>query len=183
MKTQTQFINTDKALRHLVKKFQGCSDSNKPFKISDYDILCLNNIVDYVERDRAKKPYVHSMFSKLFIFLYWQLLIKYNTTVTDNIVQRNLGAILRLPLDNHVMDFMNFINSHERSLFIKDIGLNDGLHPAISDSKKQMNIINSLSPEQKKRLTQNNWDFDSVKYFLSQMITNALNIFSDDSEG
>lgn len=177
MSTQEkQFVNIDKALKQLVTKFQGCQKDNKPFWVSKYDILCLNNVVDYVERDRRAKPWQHSLLSKLIIFLYWQLMIKYNAHVDDKAIQNTLGRILERPLDMHISEFVQFVNGHEKVLFIDVI--KQGNH--FDDSSE---IVKQMTPEQHKALVTDFWDFERGKYFLAELITNCINNFSNDSKG
>lgn len=168
---EVQFISTDKSLNHLVKKFQGCIKDKRPFWVSDYDVLCINNVVDHIERDREKKPYRHSLFSKLFVFLYGQLLIKYQTTVFDEIPQRVLSRIIERPLSNHIKDFLNQLNANEAYLLIRDFSDNADQHPALDSNKNVVDVDVNV------------WDYQTVREHLQAMISEALNRFSNDSEG
>lgn len=173
MRTQ-KFMQTKEALNRIKWRF----GLKKPFKVNFNDFDAINALIDYYDRDRQNKGRKHQLYAKLFIFLFGQVLQKFETTLMDEIPQKYISGILEKPLEIHVQEFTDIVNHLEYMVVIKQIDP-ENKHPGLETDREKMQKLSRLTPEQIETLTKKTYTYDQVWEFLKTAMTEGYNRFSN----
>jgi len=98
--------------------------SNKrQFTPNDDDIESLNSIIDWINRQEKENVRTNILFAKLYIYHLNQTIDYFNSTIFDDIPQKDLSRILDIPLDNFYISFKNSLynNQFDRIKKLKDL--------------------------------------------------------------
>lgn len=144
-----------KAINHFAWRFKnGINPTNN-------DVKALNNIIDFVNEKHKKQTNDNSLFAKLYVIFYGELLRYYDSTIFSDIPQKELHKLLEKPLDYHVN---NFIEINQTIEFGHQISKEHR-------SKHPIQLKNlGIEVSQVEKL-----DFDETKENLIMMINLALN--------
>jgi len=156
------------AIEHLSKKIK-----------TDFDQQALNTIIEWVNDQRKITLNENQLFAKLFIYLYNQILDRYQSTVFDKIPQVTISKLLKTDLEYFYQAFTDSLNSNEAYHTMKENGI-DLKHPAIlSDKEKYENDLKlkEMSDSDFDKIAKGTWEIEDVRDELNKMITNALNRF------
>lgn len=162
-----------KAVDHFVFKF------NTVWKVTEHDIKALETIMEFVEDKHKKQFNDYQLFAKLYVMVYAQFLERYNTTVFDEIPQKELHRYLEQPLERIIQRFTDKLNDSELYSLFKEIGV-DMKHPALvsqAQSDKDTSKIQKAieSKDNFERFTGQVWDYETVKQSLVSQINNVIN--------
>jgi len=110
---------TEKAINRLSWRFS----NNKSFKPNEEDIDSLNCILEWMNREIKNNVRNNQLFAKLYIYFLHQNIKFYNSTVFDNIPQKDLSKLLDLPLDSFYKSFHKDLhfNQFNRVKTIEDL--------------------------------------------------------------
>ena len=82
------------------------------FKVQNSDFKLFKDIVRYIELTREEKVSRNTLFAKLFIYNYQQMIHTYNTDCLEDIPQKEISKILNTPLDFFFQAFYNKLHSN-----------------------------------------------------------------------
>lgn len=153
-------MNINESIRRI--KFT-VENGNRP---NDTDIKAFNEIVDWVERQRAETVNKNHLFAKLYIYYLNQFIDKFESTVFSEIPEGELHKKLSMPIQNYFQAFTNSLNDSNRYRILRSKGVEFGKHPNETDKKG-----NGVELKDFKDV----WDVDTVEKKLTEMIVEALN--------
>lgn len=102
-------MTVDKAMDRIRWRFTG----RKAFAPNKMDIDAFNALVEYVDAQRKGLIKGEVLFSKLYIWAYRQMLIRYKAGIFDPIPQKELHKLLEKPAVEHVREFTEHLNDSE----------------------------------------------------------------------
>lgn len=97
------------SIEKAVQRF-GWNINQGRLKANENDINAYNTIVDYVEINQKKRTKDNELFAKLYIYVYGQFLIHYNSDVFNQEPKKELSKILFRSLDDCLSEFYSVIN-------------------------------------------------------------------------
>ena len=155
-------------LKKYVDRFQWrfSKDENgnfKQFKPNYKDVEAINNIFEWINRQKKETLKNNVLFAKLFIYFLNQNIRHYETTVLDEFPQKEITKILRTPLHLFYKAFYEDIKFNQINKLSKE-----------NTSEENDEII-----KQHKELLES-FTLKLVSDKLADLITEALNKYSDD---
>ena len=153
METQTNKYDIDKAFNRLGWRFT----SSKPFSPNDNDIDALNCIINWVNRQTSQTIKNNQLFAKLYIYHLNQTIRYFESTVFNDIPQKDLNRLLDLPL-------ANFYNA-----FHKELQSNNVTRVVENGNIPKDEVLKEL---------QEKYTLEEVTEQLDKMINEALNRYS-----
>lgn len=146
-------MTLDKAINRLSWRFGQCRSIN-PVK---EDLEAFNVIIEHINHMNNQFMQSHSLFAKLYIRVYRMTLEHYNATIFDDIPQKVLHKFLAKPLENHIEDFTDYLNSSELFKVL------DSDNPDLKDFKEAIG----------------SYENDDVKNNLNQMISKCISQYQE----
>lgn len=191
-------MTLDNAIKRLILRFTPNGKDQlgnltfKAFYPKLEDLEALNEIIDYCNNQKKTEPKKHTLFAKLYVWVYKELLNHYNTTVFDKEPIKEISKILDTPLKNHYIEFWRSLNRNEKYLRFKDnieknvsnelLNKNPLLRTEIErnglkDALKRN--YDHLSEEQRVLVFEKEpFEWESTRDNLNTIITQSLNKFS-----
>lgn len=178
----TKPINIDNAIRHLTEKMGDTVREGRSFRPSRYDVRCLNSIVEYRNRDRKEKPNEHILFSKLYVYLFYQFVIHFKSTNLKEMATW-MGRVLDKPYSLLIQEFMMFSDIYLEGEVLRESGIPEpSTHiPSLrsdEENKALQEAWNKLTPDDMQRLMDIKWNYHDAVDFFDELISNVLNIYS-----
>tara|TARA_R110002051_G_C8769409_1_gene503366 strand:+ start:33088 stop:33555 length:468 start_codon:yes stop_codon:yes gene_type:complete len=146
--------NVQKAASKLLWRFNSVNGQTKSFNPNKDDIQSLNTLLECVNREKKEKLSQNVLFAKLFIYALTDHLRKFETTIFDKEITKQLSMMLEKPLDVFYKAFEEDLYNNQT----KRIELKDGV--TIDDFKRT-------------------YTTEFIQMNLDLMITEALNRFED----
>lgn len=132
-----------KAIEHFIFKLD---PKNNIWKASETDIKAIKLIAEFTE-DKLKKQYNdNQLFAKLYITLFGELLLYYNTTVFDSIPQKALHKILDTPIDIIINKFLDKANLQEQT--VNHSNKNGFKHPKTVNTEDIEPFLEAMTKEE-----------------------------------
>jgi hypothetical protein len=97
------------SIEKAVQRF-GWNINQGRLKANENDIEAYNTIVDYVKEKQSSQIINQELFAKLYIHVYGQFLIHYNSDVFNQEPKKELNKILFRSLDDCISEFYTLIN-------------------------------------------------------------------------
>jgi hypothetical protein len=97
------------SIEKAVQRF-GWNIKQGRLKANENDINAFNTIVDYVKEKQSSQIIDQELFAKLYIHVYGQFLIHYNSDVFNQEPKKELNKILFRSLDDCISEFYTLIN-------------------------------------------------------------------------
>lgn len=145
--------NIEKAIQRIAWRFT----TDKSFKPNENDIDSVNCLIDWINRQTSETIKNNQLFAKLYIYHLNQSIRYFQTTVFEDIPQKDLSKLLDLPLKNFYIAFHKELHSNLISKVVED---NEG-----------RKVIDVKELEEK-------YDLQFVSDKLEQKVNEALNRFS-----
>lgn len=159
-----------KAVKRLIWRFK-----SKSFVVNDNDIQALQDIAEYVEKTQKQQFEQNETLAKLFVIVYAQYLKKYNTTVFDEIPQKEMYKLLDKPLNYFIQLFTDRLNESELYTLFNDLNI-ELTHPATKTIETKQKELNALKTHEK-RILSDVWDYETVQDNLILQINQFINNF------
>lgn len=147
------------AASRLSWRFRKENDKNIPFTPNDTDVLSLNTLLEYINREKKQKLQHNVLFAKLFIYHLTAKIRENKTTIFDKIIQHDICRVLDYPLETFYEAFKNELYSNQ----IDEICTN----------LKDKETKESITADDFKEL----YTLEYITANLDLMITEALNRF------
>lgn len=110
-------MNTSKkALEHIIWRFENSIKNNKPINPSENDLKAINKLSQSYTDKKNENINNNTLFAKLYIVFYGELLKYFDSTVFDNTPQKALHKILDTPIQNIIHKFINKANLQEQTI-------------------------------------------------------------------
>ena len=145
--------NIEKAIQRISWRFT----SDKPFKPNENDIESVNCLIDWINRQTSETINNNQLFAKLYIYHLNQTIRYFQTTIFEDIPQKDLSKILDLPLKNFYIAFHKELHSN---LITKIVDNNKG--------KKEIEL----------KELEEMYSLEFISDKLEQQVNEALNRFS-----
>lgn len=165
-------------IKESLNRFQWRLSSGKSFQPNENDISAFNEIIKYYNKKEEKQLEDHSLFGKLYIYMFKHLIKHYKTTVFDPIPQKELHKILDTDINYLVEDFKDSVNEQETYNFLSSLGIKTQHPLLVSEEEKEQEVSKikeMLKKEGVDRFKGDVWDIKSVKEILNVQINGALN--------
>lgn len=140
-------------LEQSVQRLQWRFNTNKSFKPNQNDANALNFIFGWITRQKDINALNNDLFAKLYILQLNKTIREYDSTVFDEMIQKEVSRVLSIPLDRFYESFYNDLHHNQ----IKKVSL-----------QKEFTL-----DDVKERFTK-----EIVKDKLQHMVTEAINRFS-----
>ena len=165
-------MTIERSVQRIAEKIQ----SGNKFKPNTSDLNAMNEIIEFVNLKKIQGAKENELFAKLYIKVYAKMLEHFNASVFDDEPRKAMHQILRMPLNQIVMEFKDKLNKSELyEVLDKSFNSND---PMASDSDaKQLNDKIKSEPQLKERVCLEVWDYETVWHNLSTEINNTINTF------
>lgn len=171
MNKDNNYISLDKAIWKLKERFK----SKKAFLPSKFDKRCLNSIINWINDEKKRSLENNRLFAKLYIYFLNQNIDKFETTVFDDIPQKNLSRLLNMPLDSFYISFKNSFDQNNRLEVLNSLGIEIN---HLNTNKQDREKLKNISKEQLIKFTNSQFDLLTIEVKLNEMVTEALNRFS-----
>ena len=132
--------NIKKAGERLIWKLKPNEKGEyKQFKPDNKDFEALTCVLGHIneslEKDRLNNP----LFAKLYIYVWVDLMRKYESTMFDEMVQSELHGMLDKPIELFYMAFDNVLTHHLQNGLLEKARKPDGKVPTIEEFKATYN--------------------------------------------
>ncbi len=97
-------------------------DKYTSFKPNENDFNALKTVLGHITRSKEKDVLNNAILIKLIIYVYNNLIQKYNTTILDDIPQKELCRILDRPVEHFYEAFESSIRNIQMNKMIDDLG-------------------------------------------------------------
>lgn len=153
-----------KKIKDAVNHFRyKLNPKNNIWKATEKDVDNLNLIMDFVEQKQSD----YTLFAKVFISYYGELLKYYKTDVFDKIPKKHLSEICSKPMNVVINEFIEKANESEIFSKYKSAML-DVKHPLTWNEKEREKAKSIFSSETKKM------SFDEVSLNLENLINSII---------
>lgn len=148
-----------KAINRMSWRFVG----EKPFTPNENDIKAVNDIITWINNQKSESIKNNKLFAKLYVFYLDEHIKRLETTVLDDAPQKALSRLLSTDINAFYTSFHNNLHQNKFNQFL------------IFDKKD----LNKISDKELKKIFKEEYNFDFVVKELNEMITEALNRFSN----
>lgn len=101
-------MNTSKkALEHIIWRFENSIKTNKPINPSENDLKAINKLSEFYTHKKTENINNNTLFAKLYVVFYGELLKYFDSTVFSNIPQTELHKELDKPWQRIVNEFID----------------------------------------------------------------------------
>ena len=144
------------------------------FKPNQNDADALNDVIEYIEREKNKSLLKHQLFAKLYVVMLGEFLNYYHDI---NIASKNIHKILRDPMEFHSAKFRDFFNIVACEKAHKEMGLT--MKPWYLRTKEENEIEEKILEQNSAKFLEflNKWSQDEINEILESQITNAINLY------
>ena len=146
-----------KALNRIKWRFTGKSN----FKPNEEDIKALNEVIRWINQQKEKTINNNKLFAKLFITFYNDVLTTNETTILDDLAQKQVSRLLALNLNQFYIAFHKQLHTNIRVSIMEGVDAKD------------------LSEEDVKKAFEEKYSLFEVEARLNDMVTEAINKFSN----
>lgn len=176
-----------KALYHIVNKFKRSlfnddntrRKTNKPLHVTEYDINCLNEVVEYVNNTQKDIMDSNTIFGKLFVHMFAKEIWR---TSSYEMALESMRRILDTPLHNKIKEFQidmmlfNFDQAYEMLGGPKDLDYKKGITPEQrkEQSKEKVKFFKNNEIEMKKALISDHWNQENTENRLIELISDLI---------
>lgn len=168
-------MSVEKSLQRLHWRFSPNEKGQiNSFKPNQNDADALNDVIEWIEREKNKTMLKHQLFAKLFVVLLGEYQVFYKDI---NTAQKVIHQLLDDDIENHISWFRDKFNSTVFEKAHKDLGLSNKPH-YMQTEEEAANDLKIIEDNQKYFLNHiNKWSLEKITESLEKQITNALNIY------
>lgn len=172
-------MNIEKNIQRLSWRFS----NGKAFKPNQNDIDSLNFIIDWVNRQRSETINNNILYAKLYMYVFADLVRKYESNFLDDLMQKELHRIIDTDLNVFYERITSLINDHAQFEFLRSKGfsLKHPMQISKEQKDKERLIIKNLTEEDIQKIKDNHIEKEDVISNLNLMITESLNRFSHEA--
>ena len=154
-------LSASKALNRIRWRF-GAENDKPAFKLNQNDVNAINRLSEYVVETQKEIYNANKLFAKLYVYMVMKIMEQKCTTVYDNIARKQIGNILKMPLEQLIEMLTDSMNESELYDLIKDSGvvMKHPLTRTEEENEQNKGAIKNLSPEQ---IQEKPWKFDDVQ--------------------
>jgi hypothetical protein len=181
-----------KHINHLVNKFKRSlyhdnnkrRKTNKPFYVTDYDILCLNEVVKYFNSTKQNVMNDNVMFGKLFISVFAKEIWR---TSSYEMALDHMRRILEVSLESHFHAFridmmlFNFDQTYKMLEGPKDLDYSKGITPEQRKkyAEEKTKFFKNNEIDMKKSIISEHWNQEKTKERLNHLISDLIMEYSN----
>lgn len=160
-------MKAEKAIQRLGWRFSEATKKNNSFTINQNDIDALVSLAEFVDKNQQKFQDNQS-FAKLYIYTAMKIMENDGSTIFENNHRRKIGNLLKMPMDDIILNLKDSLNDSERYEMIKEATGDDLRHPVLISKEKQYENIEKIKEAlitdvNKKKLLGEIWNFEDVK--------------------
>lgn len=168
-------MDFNSALNRIIWRFQNCDN----IIVNEKDIQAVNLVVEYINHQGNQTFQSNIHFAKLYTYTLGQYLEKYDTTIDNPIVHRELHRLLDSPFKKITMDIAEYMNNKHRYYYLKLAGCRMNIHPLQATKAERdstaLKLNTLLTPKKKLQQFLNGpWSSEEIESGLTIQIKNFL---------
>lgn len=168
-------MQVEKAMQRLIWRFE----KFPLIKVNERDLDAMDTMVDYFNHLSEEKYLANTHFSKLYAHTLNELIKKYETTIDNPMVHRELHRILDTPFSLIAYHLTENMNDKVRESILELANCKNILHPLELNQKQKNVILANLQSLLKDKTTneylfQGAWTLNEVEKGLKTQIKNYL---------
>jgi len=162
-------MTLEKSFEWLFKRFQ-----NQNIQTCDFDIKCLKNIAEWVNRGKEQEIMQNAIYAKLFCHVFIQ---EINFYKDFEFAQKGIATILEKTVEEHYQLFTQRINDFELNRYLTSLGIDvEKREFTESEDKEELKQANG---DEFIKYASGYWSEDKIRKSLNNQITETINKYKN----